>query len=116
LDTRALLDIQCKGLSDEQKSSATKECNSKIGHYQALDKKRLDHIREKQRMEARHFKEKSDAEVRITEEFSSIRSAQIMAENKLNDTQREAYTDEKENILATRTQLKVCTHSPLIDS
>jgi hypothetical protein len=62
-DTKALLEIQCKGLSDEQRSSATKECNSKLGHYQALDKKRLDHIREKQRMESRHFKEKSDAEV-----------------------------------------------------
>jgi hypothetical protein len=33
-DTKALLEIQCKGLSDEQKNSATKECNSKIGHYQ----------------------------------------------------------------------------------
>jgi hypothetical protein len=50
-------------------------------------------------MESRHFKEKSDAEVRITEEFSSIRSAQIMAENQLNDAHREAYRDEKENIL-----------------
>jgi hypothetical protein len=34
-DTRALLDIQCKGLSDEQQSSAAKECESKIGHFQA---------------------------------------------------------------------------------
>lgn len=62
-DTRALLEIQCKNLSEEQKSSATKECNSKISHQQAMDKKRLDHVREKQRMELRHFKEKSDAEV-----------------------------------------------------
>lgn len=62
-DTRALLEIQCKGLSEEQKASAVKECNSKIGHRQTIDKKRLDHIRETQRMELRHFKEKSDAEV-----------------------------------------------------
>jgi hypothetical protein len=34
LDTKALLEIQCKGLSDEQRSSATNECNSKIAHYQ----------------------------------------------------------------------------------
>jgi hypothetical protein len=33
-DTRALLVIQCKGISEEQTSSATKECNSKIGHFQ----------------------------------------------------------------------------------
>jgi hypothetical protein len=36
LDTRALLVIRCKGLSDEQQSSATKECDSKIGHFQAF--------------------------------------------------------------------------------
>jgi hypothetical protein len=33
-DMKALLEIQCKGLSDEQRNSATKECNSKLGHYQ----------------------------------------------------------------------------------
>jgi hypothetical protein len=33
-DTRKLLEIQCKGLSEEQKSAASKECNSKIGHFQ----------------------------------------------------------------------------------
>lgn len=62
-DTRALLEIQCKNLNEDQRSAIVKECNSKINHRKALDKKRLDHIREKQRMELRHFKEKSDAEV-----------------------------------------------------
>lgn len=61
-DTRALLEIQCKNLSEEKRSAIVKECNTKINLRKALDKKRLDHIREKQRMELRHFKEKSDAE------------------------------------------------------
>jgi hypothetical protein len=65
LDTKALLDIQCKGLSDEQRTSATKECYLKIAHNTALDDKRLDHIREVQRMEVLHSKEVSDAEVVI---------------------------------------------------
>ena len=34
LDTRALLEIHVKGLSDEQRASAVKECNSKIAHRQ----------------------------------------------------------------------------------
>jgi hypothetical protein len=39
VDTRALLEIQIKGLSIEQKNTATKECNSKIGHFQVrIDK------------------------------------------------------------------------------
>jgi hypothetical protein len=44
---------------------------------------------------------------RITEEFSGIRSDQTLDEYKLQSLQRDAYTDEKENILATRTQLKL---------
>jgi hypothetical protein len=58
-------------------------------------------------MEVRHSKEVSDAEVRITEEFSGVRSKQTLAEHKLRESQREAYTDEKENILSTRTKLKL---------
>ena len=34
VDTKALLEIQCKGLSKEQRSSADKEFNSKIAQRQ----------------------------------------------------------------------------------
>jgi hypothetical protein len=67
----------------------------------------MDHIWDKQRVEVRHSKEKSDAEERITDEFSGVRSAQVFDEFKMKETQRSAYTDEKENILTTRTELKL---------
>jgi hypothetical protein len=41
LDTRALLEIKCKGLSDEQRRSETKECDSKIGHFKVCGKEDL---------------------------------------------------------------------------
>lgn len=114
-DTKALLEIQCKNLSEDQKSAIVKECNSKINHRKALDKKRLDHIRERQRMELRHFKEKSDAETvicfltlqRIMEDMSNMRARHILEENNLSENQRHSYAAEKENIMATRTSLKL---------
>ena len=36
LDTRALLEIQCKGLSDELRNSASKECESMIENHQVI--------------------------------------------------------------------------------
>jgi len=106
-DTRALTELQCKNLSEDQRNAIVKECNSKLNHRLALDKKRLDHIRDKQRMELRHFKEKSDAETRMTEEFSNMRARHVLEENTLKQSQRQSYAAEKEGILDTRTSLKV---------
>jgi len=106
-DTRALTELQCKNLSEDQRSAILKEANSKLNHRAALDKKRLDHIRDKQRMELRHFKEKSDTETRMTEEFSNMRARHVLEENTLKQSQRQSYAAEKEGILDTRTSLKV---------
>jgi hypothetical protein len=67
----------------------------------------MDHVLDKQRVKVRHSKEKSDAEERFSDEFAVILSDQVFDEYKMKETQRSAYTDEKENILTTRTELKL---------
>ena len=61
-DQRTLVELECRHLNEEQKSEAMKEFQSKCSHQKALDKKKLDQIREHQRVELRHFKDKVDSE------------------------------------------------------
>jgi hypothetical protein len=43
IDLKLLLEIQCTGLSEEQRSLANKECDSKIGHFLVRSSKSLIH-------------------------------------------------------------------------
>jgi hypothetical protein len=49
----------------------------------------------------------NDLPKRITDEFAGARSNQAYDENKLKETQRESYSNEKETIITTRTKLKL---------
>lgn len=61
-DQRILMELQVRHLNEDQRAEAMKEYHSKMNHQKNVDKKRLDQIREQQRMELRHFKDRSDGE------------------------------------------------------
>jgi hypothetical protein len=61
-DQRILMELQVRHLSEDQKAEAMKEYHSRMNHQKTVDKKRLDQIREQQRMELRHLRDKADCE------------------------------------------------------
>ncbi|KAJ3222974.1 hypothetical protein HK099_001692 [Clydaea vesicula] len=106
-DQKLLVEIKCTHLSEEQKIAAVKENLSKISHQKALDKKKLDQIREQQRRELRHFKDRIDLETRMMEEFSNMHSQHAAEENEMINKHKNDYLTEKEKITATQVSIKV---------
>ena len=64
-DQTVLIDLLCRTLTTEQKSEAMKKHQSKLNHQKVITKKRLENIREKQRLELRHVKDMADLETVI---------------------------------------------------
>ncbi|KAJ3202234.1 hypothetical protein HK099_001950, partial [Clydaea vesicula] len=96
-DQKLLVELKVAHLTEEQKIAAIKENQSKINHQKALDKKKLDQIREQQRRELRHLKE----------EFSNMNSTQILEEQDMINKHKLDYLLEKEKITATESSIKV---------
>ena len=68
LDQKHLMDLECADLTEEQQSETRKKFQSKINHQKVINKKKLDHIREQQRLELRQYKESLDVET-VTASF-----------------------------------------------
>jgi hypothetical protein len=61
-DQTFLINLQCKTLAPEQMSETMKKFQAKINHQKVINKKKLDNIREQQRLELLQFKERIDLE------------------------------------------------------
>ncbi|KAJ3225330.1 hypothetical protein HK099_006975 [Clydaea vesicula] len=106
-DQKILVELRVRHLTEEQRSEAMKEYQSKMNHQKALDKKKLDQICEQQRVELRHFKDKADLETLMMEEFANLLSTHELEEQEISNKHKLDYLLEKERIASTQLSLKV---------
>lgn len=106
-DQKVLIELECQNLSEEQRSETMKKFQSKVNHQKVINKKKLDHIREQQRLELRQYKEKVDHETKMIEELANLKETQSQAEQDVIADQRQEIIGEKEKVQATQKQLKI---------
>ena len=106
-DQKVLIELECENLTEEQRSETMKKFQSKVNHQKVVNKKKLDHIREQQRLELRQYKEKGDNETRMIEELANLKETQSQTEQDVIAEQRHETIAEKEKVQATQKSLKI---------
>jgi len=107
MDQRILMELQVRHLSEDQKAEAMKEYHSKMTHQKNVDKKRLDQIREQQRTELRHLRDRADCETRMMEEFANMQSKHTFDQQASEAHHRADYVNEKERMATAEQALKL---------
>ncbi|KAI8893005.1 hypothetical protein BC833DRAFT_569592 [Globomyces pollinis-pini] len=104
---KILIGLQCQALDEETRSETMKKFQSKMNHQKVLSKKRLDHIREQQRLELRQFKEVWELETRKLEELANMKETQGQFQQDFLQEQRSEIIVEKERISEAQKNLKI---------
>ncbi|KAJ1536386.1 hypothetical protein HK096_011083 [Nowakowskiella sp. JEL0078] len=73
---KTLHDLETKHLKTELRSTLAKNFQARVNHQKALDKRMMDHQRERQLLELRQLKERADLEEKSFEEIQSLKISQ----------------------------------------
>ncbi|KAI9159537.1 hypothetical protein H9P43_008877 [Blastocladiella emersonii ATCC 22665] len=106
-EQRALLEIETKGLTEEVRAEVFKDFAYRMNHQSAVDKQVSEQLRDVQRLELKHRKERFDAEAKALEEVAFLRAAHHRIINELETKHRFDYAAEKERIDEAREKIKL---------
>ncbi|KAJ3272576.1 hypothetical protein HDV01_005419 [Terramyces sp. JEL0728] len=104
---KLLLQLQCASLSEEERGEAEKKFQARLNHQKVIHKKRLEHTQEQQRLELRHFKEKSDFQGFMVEELAYLKTKHYQQEQDLVVEQKVEYYAAKDKIQSAKKALKL---------
>ncbi|TPX37592.1 hypothetical protein SmJEL517_g00653 [Synchytrium microbalum] len=104
---KLLTELETRHLSDEARAASAKKFQVFTNHRKALDKRLADHLRDIQRLELKHAKERFECEYQSFEEGASLRMSNTQQAEDLEHTQAQEIYNEKDRLLALRETAKL---------